>query len=480
MTVRRLVPLALGLLLAVGSTFTAAHAADGPKADAFVVKPYLQLGDDPSKAGPGDLRLLWQGDDVDADWSVEYQAGKGRPFQAAETPTSRRVAVPSIAPHRVYRVDLKGLIPGESFAYRVRKGAEVVFESEAKSRKTADQPYRFLAVGDLAQGTAEQKAIGCRMAMVGADLAVFTGDMVYARGRISEYREKYWPVYNADAADPKVGGPLLRSTVTAAAPGNHDVGSRDLEKYPDGLAYYYYWDQPRNGPESGPFAPPLAGPGPNQKAFLDAAGAAYPRLANFSFDYANAHWTVLDANPYVDWRDPGLRDWIARDLAAAKGATWRFVAFHHPGFNSAEKHFEQQEMRLIADVLEAGKVDVVFNGHVHNYQRSFPLRFVAAKGSDGRMVREKDLVPGTWTIDKSFDGKANTRPEGVIYLVTGGGGAGLYNPEQQDRPNTWQTFTDKFISKQHSITVADVAGTALTIRQLAADGAELDRFSVDK
>ena len=467
-------------ILALGMLATAIVAAPSIAVDAFVVKPYLQLGDDPARAGPGDLRLLWQAEDVDAAWAVEYRVGAGAPLRAAEAPTWRRVAVPTIAPHRVYRVDLKGLIPGGTFRYRVLKGPAVVFESAGRARKGVDQPYRFVAVGDIAQGTAEQKAVAWRMSQAGADFAMITGDIVYGRGRVSEYREKYWPVYNADDASPSSGGPLLRSTLTVAAPGNHDLGSRDLEKYPDGLAYFYYWDQPRNGPESGPFTAPLLGPEANRRAFLDAAGPSYPRLANFSFDYGNAHWTVLDANGYVDWRDAGLRDWVARDLAAAKGATWRFVAFHHPGFNSAKAHFAQQQMRLIADVLEAGKVDVVFNGHVHNYQRSFPLRFVADRGADGRMARDTDLVPGRWALDKAFDGIENTRPDGVIYLVTGGGGAGLYNPEQQDQPSTWQPFTDKFISKVHSFTVADVAGQTLTVRQVSVDGEELDRFVVTR
>ena len=165
-------------------------------------------------------------------------------------------------------------------------------------------------------------------------------------------------------------------------------------------------------------------------------------MTNFSFDYGNAHWTVLDSNPYVDWTDRELKEWVASDLAAAKGATWRFVGFHHPGFNSAKEHFEQQHMRLLAPVFEAGKVDVVFNGHVHNYQRSYPLRFVPDKqgtllvgGRDGKTVRGR-VVNGRWTLDKSFDGRTDTTPDGVIYVVTGAGGQHLYNPEQQDDPDS--------------------------------------------
>ena len=212
------------------------------------------------------------------------------------------------------------------------------------------------------------------------DFLLITGDMVYARGRVSEYREKYWPVYNADEASPSTGAPLIRSTLTLAAPGNHDIASRDLEKYPDTLAYFFYWDQPLNGPSDtagGPAVTALTGPEANQTAFRDVAGAAFPRMANFSFDYGNSHWTILDANAYVDWTDPDLRSWVEADLASAKGATWRFIAFHQPGFNSAGKHFAEQQMRKAAGLFEAGKVDVVFSGHVHNYQRSYPMTFTA-------------------------------------------------------------------------------------------------------
>jgi hypothetical protein len=69
-------------------------------------------------------------------------------------------------------------------------------------------------------------------------------------------------------------------------------------------------------------------------------------------------------------------------------------------------------------------------------------------------------------------------PVDVIYRVTGAGGAGLFNPEQQDDPASWQPFTDKFISKVHSLTVADVDGPRLTVRQVSAKGQELDRFTI--
>jgi hypothetical protein len=196
---------------------------------------------------------------------------------------------------------------------------------------------------------------------------------------------------------------------------------------------------------------------------------------------------VLDANATVDWTDRELREWVANDLRAAKGATWRFISFHQPGFSSSRTHFDEQYMRILSPTFEAGKVDLVFCGHVHNYQRSYPLLFEPSaannaaplKDEDGKTVKNRQ-VDGKFTLDKTFNGRSDTTPEGVIYVVSGAGGQHLYNPEQQDDLASWQEFTFKHISKVHSLTVADVDGSTLTVRQLTSEGEEVDRFVIKK
>jgi hypothetical protein len=490
MRAQRWLTVACGLL-ALGSmslrccNFAVDSPAPGQKVSpaGFVVRPYLQLGDVPAKGVAGDLRLLWQTEDEDALWSVAFMAGVEGPWRVDDAPVLRRVAVPGVAPHRVYRATLKGLDSGGAFAYQVRRGGELVFAGNGRAPKAAGQPCRFAVFGDCAAGTSEQKAIAYQAYQARPDFVLIAGDIVYTRGRISEYREKFWPVYNSDTAALTSGAPLLRSTLFVGAPGNHDVASRDLDQYPDGLAYFLYWDQPLNGPmgrEGGRLVPKLVAHESTRAAFLQAAGPAYPRMANFSFDYGDAHWTVLDSNPYVDWTDRDLRGWVERDLAAARDTTWRFVAFHHPPFNSSRAHFGDQRMRVLADVFEAGRVDVVWSGHVHNYQRTFPLTFRADRGPDGKPVRNADKVPGRWVLDTSYDGRTQTRPRGVIYVITGAGGASLYNPDQQNDPVSWQPYTHKFLSQVHSLTVADLDGPSLTVRQVSATGEELDRFVVTK
>ncbi len=473
------------LIIILGLVFSIQLNAQNNPASEFLVKPYLQIGNNP---GPKSLQLLWHTNDEGAQWLVEYKTGSVTGWTKSGNQTSSKIAVANTEPFLVYNASINSLLPGGSFTYRVSKNGKQVFIAEGKALKEHNQSYRFVVSGDMGAGTKQAGQIANGIYQSKPDLVAIAGDIVYNQGMISEYKTKYWPLYNNDQADSN-GVPLMRSVPFIAAVGNHDADTRDLNRFPGALAYYHFWDQPLNGPagkEGGPFVPVLIGSDENKKAFYDGAGDKYPRMTNYSFDYGNAHWTVIDSDTYVDWTDSLLRDWVTKDLEKAKNATWRFVLYHHPGFNSSRAHYEQQQMRLIAPILENGNVDLVFSGHVHNYQRSFPLTFIPdrtgtllVRGSNNNIPHGR-VVNGKWTLDKTFDGIRNTKPKGVIYIVTGAGGQGLYNPDQTKDPDSWQKFTDKFESTVHSFTVVDVKGKTLTLRQVDVNGKEVDMMKITK
>jgi hypothetical protein len=83
-------------------------------------------------------------------------------------------------------------------------------------------------------------------------------------------------------------------------------------------------------------------------------------------------------------------------------------------------------------------------------------------------------------LDKAFGDGAAAAPQGVIYIVSGAGGAALYNPEQQTDPSSWQPFTNKFFSQQNSFSVVDIKGKTLRLRQISDTGKELDAFRIVK
>jgi 3',5'-cyclic AMP phosphodiesterase CpdA len=422
-----------------------------PDRDPFVQEPYLQLGD---SQDPASMMVLWHTEDAESVWSVEVAGSAGDP-----APASQAVCAPETERHLVYRARLTGLVPGERFRYQVLRNGEAVFQSCGRARKSAAQPVRFALFGDCSHSRPVQREIARRAAQAEPDFILLAGDIVYNYGRISEYREKFFPVYSS----------AMRSIPFVAAPGNHDMVLPNFGQFADSLAYFLYWDQPLNGPRIASGAPGtshvLIGNEAAQPAFLAAAAPRYPVMANYSFDYGNAHWTVLDSNEYMDWTNPGLRQWLRDDLAAAQGAVWRFVAFHHPGFSSSNPWFTDQWMRPVAPLLEAGKVDVVFSGHRHNYQRSVPLKFRPGKRND------KGEVPGEFELNV---------PGGVIYIVSGAGGAELYDAAQGSDRATWQPFTERFISDRHTFTLVDIEGGVFRLRQIADNGEVVDRFCISK
>ncbi len=75
--------------------------------------------------------------------------------------------------------------------------------------------------------------------------------------------------------------------------------------------------------------------------------------------------------------------------------------------------------------------------------------------------------PAIFKLDKDFADGATAKPKGVIYIVTGAGGAGLYNQEMQKMPEAWQPFTNKFISEIHSFTIVDIDGKKMKVKQVS-------------
>lgn len=477
--------LLIALITICGSS--SASAADTKEEpELFFAKPYLQLGNRP-KAMPSEaLTLLWLSTEKKS-WAVDVRPANSKVWKPVAKPVSSRPLLHSKHPGmHIFSAELTGLKPGEHFEYQVRTGKEAVFHASGLARKTAKQPLHIVIFGDCASGSQSQKKIAFECSKQKPDLLVVPGDIVYEKGLFREYAKKFFPVYNADQADPKIGGPITRSHLFVPVLGNHDIGyssgsySTDLNKYPDALAYFTLWSQPRNGPITrvgAKYTPPLIGSSENKSDFLKTAGSAYPVTANYSFDYGNTHWTVIDGNYYMDWTNSALRDWVRKDIKNAKNSRWHFVTFHQPGFSDDVEHSMEQRMRLLSDVFEETGVDVVWAGHVHNYQRTYPLFFKANQSNGKPTINADGTVTGTFKLDKEYNGSTVTKPKGVLYIVTGAGGAELYSEKQQTDKTE---FVYKFIGDVHSYTVCDITGDTMKVNQLSEDGAVIDEFKLTK
>ncbi len=440
----------------------------GAPSGTFLAKPYLQLG---PNAG---LSLLWQTTPNLDQWTIEIK--NERQWKSGPPVTKRQLQIDSINPFELFLVDVTefGVKP---FEYRILRNNHVEFSARANERLNSSSRYKFAVLGDCGADTLAQKKIAYQIYMAHPNFVLVTGDIVYPDGRASEYLDHFFPVYNNDQASSDAGAPLMRSTLMAAVPGNHDVGKaglfdvRNMAVFPDSLAYFYEWSQPLNGPGKygQPNTPLLLQNPARQERFRVAAGKNYPAMSTFYFDNGNARYILLDADHYMDWTNQVWRKWLDDALSAAKDKKWRFVLYHQTAFNSDTSHYSEQRMRVITDILEKHDVRIVFCGHVHNYQRTYPLHFVPG------VMDAKGMVAGQIELAGQ---DIPTHAGQIVYITTGAGGASLTGTQIASTPEKWQSFTQKFIANTHSFSLCEVDGDTLAVKQISEDGAVLDQFAV--
>jgi hypothetical protein len=152
--------------------------------------------------------------------------------------------------------------------------------------------------------------------------------------------------------------------------------------------------------------------------------------------------------------------------------------FHQPAFTSDRKHSNEQRMRLLTPIFQEHGVDVVFVGHVHCYERTRPLRFTPHR-METKLHTEECAVAGDFTIDTKYDGVEQRRPDGIIYVTSGAGGARIHKGSDPG-PNGLKPYTAFYSQEKHSFTLCDVTHDRLLLRQVNEEGDEIDRFIIEK
>lgn len=478
-------------LMPIGRGLFAAPETALPR---FTALPYVQPGSSSRLSEGQEANIIaWQTEHQTADFVLEFGPTNALGRIASVTRSERWGGLAAGGRRYNYAAALTGLSLSHRYFYRLRGAGKTIAEGFFTTRAKRGESSRFVAFGDNAYGDPGEKAIAYHAYQSHPDFIMNTGDNVYESGLDSEYAQYFFPIYNADKADPAIGAPLLRSVPFYTVLANHDVHhkdalgspSADFDQDRDALAYYTALHLPHNGPAPNPT--PLLGDAALVKDFQQCAGARYPGMANYSFDYGDAHFLCLDSNVYVDPTDAALHAWIAADLSATD-ARWKFVTYHHPAFNAGNKRYKEQQMRVLSPLLEAHGVDFCLHGHEHTYQRTRPLRFRPKDLTHAAPAHVADRrIPGEFTVDTTFDGKTKSQPSGIIYITTGAGGKELYDPDFDDKPEKWLHADDKnvayvarFVSSVHSFTLFDLHGATLTMTQVDENGVEVDRIQVTK
>ncbi len=177
------------------------------------------------------------------------------------------------------------------------------------------------------------------------------GDNQYRDGRLKAYRASYQPSWGQ-----------VRS-ISHPVPGNHEYLN------PGAPGYFRYYN----------------GEAPTGRAGTDGEGY-------YSYEIGRWHLIALNSNcGYVSCgaASPQLR-WLQDDLATHPRRCV-LAYFHHPRFSSGVEVTKTAGVRRIWNTLYAAGVDVILNGHSHDYERFAP------QTPNGRFAKNgiREFVVGT-------------------------------------------------------------------------------------
>lgn len=324
--------------------------------------------------------------------------------------------VVATADGRRQRITLENLPAGATCKYTIVEGERELGGGNIHLAKPPEASFRFIVFGDSGRGTNEQYSLAAQMPSYKPDFLVHTGDVVYPAGERGDYKARFFKPY----------APLIADIAFWPTPGNHDVG----EDSKGGQAYREVFELPSNGPQ---------GMTPE---------------ASYWFDYGSARFVSFDSNQddaiTAEKIAPWVREALAAPLATGGAPRWKFVFMHHPAHTAGKYGDTPRVCKSLVPVFEEQGVDVVFSGHDHLYERTQPMH---------------------------GDHAATAGERGIVYIVSGAGGAKLYEPKDKSKVPPYFALTD---ASTHSFTLIEVAGDELRGRQIALGDRQTDSWTVHK
>ncbi|KAE8878353.1 hypothetical protein PF005_g13874 [Phytophthora fragariae] len=431
------------------------------------------------KAGTG-MTISWTTFDLEEDPAVWIGSSEGHltPVNDATIETKSYYKDKDYSLYS-YHAIVTGLKPNTEYFYKVGSASSKKFQSAVSSFTTArksgdDSPFTIAVYGDMG---ADANAVETNKYVNGlvdkVDFVYHLGDVSYADDAFLSAKTAfgfyYEQVYNKFMNSMTN---IMRRMAYMVLVGNHEaechspsclLSDSKLNQLGNYSAFNSRFRMPSN--ESG--------------GVLNMM---------YSYEYASVHFTTVSSetdyphapsNAYHTHHVYGhfgdQLAWLEEDLKAADAnrdkVPWIVVGMHRPmytirscdaggGPNNDFDALNVQE--AFEELFIKYKVDLVLQGHVHAYERQYPV----ANGSAVMHGVSKDD-----TIYKN--------PQAPVYVISGsaGGPEGLYKYKHPESPK-WHAVMD---NTHYGITLLSVTPTNLTLTTVASGtGAEIDKFSVLK
>jgi hypothetical protein len=328
---------------------------------------------------PTEMTIGWVTAETDAESIVSYGTTRGGPYPFTSTGTSDSYTYSSsYTSGLIHHATLTGLKLNTPYYYVL--GAADAQSSEASFNSSrgvgAVYPYTLAAIGDLGESANAQKTVDHLVAgFAYIDAIAFNGDISYASG-CEKSGCSTWDALQR-----------MMEPVTQTIPTQIEIGNHEMSDKANGISaissQYRFAGMPFG-------------------SRTDKAGQE--GVFFFSYEDGPMHAIVLASFPTAYGFDAAspMTTWLKADLASIDRSQtpWIVVNVHAPWYNSNTKHTRDgNKMQTAYEALFIEyKVNIVYSGHVHAYQRSCPVNANVCQ-NDG---------------------------EGIVHVTSGDGGAGLY------------------------------------------------------
>lgn len=308
-----------------------------------------------------------------------------------------------------HKVRFSELEPDTYYAYRLKGNRYysewVQFKTAPKS---ADKPYSFIYLGDAQNDLFHLWSRMVREAYKKAPEAKF---MLHAGDMINHSENNYeWGEWFEAASF------IFKMMPQIVVPGNHEY-IKNEEGRKTGITPLY--DPQFNFPNNG----------------VEKLGDT-----NYYIDYLNMRVICLNSNEHLDIQ----RSWL-EEVLKNNTKKWVIVTFHHPVMSSAKDRFNKGVIENWKSVLDKYKVDLVLQGHDHNYGRGSKV----------------DSGLGQWNEDS-----------GTVYVVSVSGRK-MY--DLGDEP-----WMEKKAENQQFFQIITIDDSELTYKAYTSDNELFDGFKLNK
>jgi acid phosphatase type 7 len=349
----------------------------------------------------------------------------------------------------MHEVHVCGLVPATTYYYQVGGGApgkEVWSATQSFTTVPRSGPVKVGVYGDARVTVSTWQIVNLRMKQQAANLDLISGDIVdigLSEPEWAQWLGAIWTPQSEAEAGVSSEGPLLTLGQQMMIPvaGNHEAEASD---------FYANWSIPGTGDYAETYA---------------------------SFNVGNTHFILFDDTPMslafsastLSAEAKAQLSWLEGDLAAANAdrtAHPFIVVVNHRCLYSTSLHAQDSDVLLVRGVLaplfDKYHVDLVMNGHNHEYERSYPLNANAANPESNDVVIQTDPTKGT------------------TYVVNAGAGADAYATDSL--PAAYKKLSWEYGSSTGYLGcygILELDGSELTLTEYGIKGASMADDVID-